>query len=231
MLNFIENSAEFGHFERADAVLPTRAPALTDNAMRCDVADQSDSANPSTVNSERWLPVPGFEGLYEVSDQGRVRSLDRVIETASRWGGIKTNRLRGRILKPTPSGSRRQHLIVSLGRGNLVFVHRLVLLAFVGPRPDGMECRHLDGNGSNNNLSNLIWGTRLENMGDRTRLGEHNAPRGERNRRAVLTTEQAVEIKRLLRVGQRQSDIARRFGVHRNVVCKIASGHTWAWLR
>jgi hypothetical protein len=180
---------------------------------------------------ERWLPVPGFEGLYEVSDLGRVRSLDRVVPQANRWGGVSHSLRKGRILKPGRHAG--GHLFVCLCNEtghHQIFIHRLVLMAFDRLRPDGMECRHLDGDPTNNRFDNLAWGTRLENMADRTALGEHNPPRGVRNSRAILDEEKVRLIRQEYAFGERKSDIARSLGVHRNVVGKVLSGRTWGWL-
>lgn len=116
---------------------------------------------------ETWKTLPGYEGIYEVSDCGRVKSLPRT----TNYG----RRIRERILSTTthPSG----HLSVKLSRdgfyrrGN---VHRLVLMAFVGPAPDGFEALHGDGDPGNNHLSNLRWGSRSENLLDRVRHGIHH---------------------------------------------------------
>lgn len=118
--------------------------------------------------NERWLPVVGYEGYYEVSDLGRVRSVDRCI---SGPGGYP-RRQPGRLLtqKPLPFG----HMTVNLwklGVGRTLLVHRLVLLAFVGEGPDGTECCHNDGDPANNSVSNLRWDTRSENLRDRVRHG------------------------------------------------------------
>jgi hypothetical protein len=99
-----------------------------------------------------WKPVLGFEGFYEVSNQGQVR-----------------NARTGRVLRPGPSNF--GHLSVVLGRGNTRMVHALVLEAFVGPRPKGKESCHFDGNPANNRLENLRWGTRSENNLDAVRHG------------------------------------------------------------
>ncbi len=105
---------------------------------------------------EQWRPIPGWEGLYQVSDHGRVRSLRT-----------------GKILK---AGMNRRHRHVALcsGGGKSFRVHRLVMEAFVGPLPEGMEVRHLDDDPDNNRLSNLVYGTRSENMLDRVRNGTHH---------------------------------------------------------
>ncbi len=118
-----------------------------------------------TDSSERWLPVVGFEGFYEVSNLGRVRSIDRIIQYSN--GHVRS--ARGRDLHAYKMGEK-DHLFVTL-RGRKKAVHRLVLSAFVGPCPDGMECCHDDGDPTNNAVSNLYWGTRSQNMRDRFRHG------------------------------------------------------------
>lgn len=122
---------------------------------------------------ERWLPIAGHPG-YEVSDHGRVRSLERTITQPSRYGGFITRRMRGRLL--LGSAVKSGHRFVSLGRHNYHYVHILVLTAFVGPCPDGHECCHWDDDPANNYLSNLRWGTRADNIADFTRnKGYHQA--------------------------------------------------------
>lgn len=114
--------------------------------------------------SERWLPIPGYERLYEVSDQGRVRS----ILGRGKWPS-------GRILSAQvhPSGHKSVKLCEG-GNSRRRFVHRLVLFAFVGPPAADQEALHCDGNAGNNNLDNLRWGTRSENLHDRVRHGVHH---------------------------------------------------------
>lgn len=120
--------------------------------------------------AEEWRPVPGYEGMYEVSNQGRVRSIDRVIV---RNNGV-SQMVRNRILRPELNrwGYERVH-IYRKGRGEGFFVHRLVLLAFAGPCPEGMEVRHLNGNPADNRLPNLQYGTSYENKLDTLRHGKH----------------------------------------------------------
>lgn len=130
---------------------------------------------------ERWLPIAGHEGFYEVSDLGLVRSVPRRIIRSN--GSQMT--LPGVTLTPFDSGD--GHVRVRLQRiGKIVdwYVHRLVLFTFVGEPPPGTEGCHWDGHPANNALSNLRWGTRSENMLDIARLGRHrlalrtHCPRG-----------------------------------------------------
>ena len=119
--------------------------------------------------SETWLPVVGWEGFYEVSDMGNVRSVARVIQrsTAPQY-------VRERVLR-APAGTH-GYPRVNLSRNGAprqFLVHRLVLEAFVGLPPDGLEALHGNGVRSDCRLSNLRWGTSAENKADTIRHG-HN---------------------------------------------------------
>jgi HNH endonuclease/NUMOD4 motif len=108
---------------------------------------------------EVWCDVPGQEGCYQVSDHGRIRSVDRQI--TEKTGRVKNSR--GRILRPAAGAS--GHLSVVLGRSvGSKQVHALVMLTFKGPYPLGQEVLHLDHNPGNNRFSNLRYGTRSENL-------------------------------------------------------------------
>lgn len=117
-----------------------------------------------TVENERWVAIPGYEDAYAVSDLGRVKSLARRVRLWTPNAGELTRSVAERILRPGPQKS--GHLSVALGKGNSKQVHQLVLLAFEGPRPEGLEVLHRDGDPSNNRLSNLRYGTRSENLED-----------------------------------------------------------------
>lgn len=124
--------------------------------------------------SEIWKPVLGYEGLYEVSDHGRVRSLDRVVPH-SRYGQQKR---RGKVLKLAAAGD--GHVKIHLCRGGVEryhFVHTLVLEAHVGPRPEGMEACHSNGNPDDNTVPNLRWDTKSNNILDQVRHGVHGQAR------------------------------------------------------
>ena len=106
-----------------------------------------------------WRDVPGYEGRYQVSDDGQVLSLPR-------------KGSRGRMLKLAPFAHGYRVVNLSLeGATRTRLVHHLVLLAFIGPRPDSAVTRHLDGNPANNVLSNLDYGTCAENAADMRRHG------------------------------------------------------------
>lgn len=120
---------------------------------------------------EEWRLVVGYEGLYEVSDQGRVRSLDR---DSTRGDGVK-RRLTGRMMKAyrSPGNYDRVSLFDGLGRRHWKRVHTLVLEAFIGPRPDGAVACHNDGDHTNNRVDNLRWDTYSANNVDLVVHGTH----------------------------------------------------------
>jgi hypothetical protein len=128
------------------------------------------SANPLHLPGERWLPIPGWEGYYSVSDMGRVRSEPRTIHTIAG----QARHVPGCVLRPGRNRSRR--LTVALcrdGRTDTRHIHRLVATAFLGPRPPGLEVCHGDGDACNNRLSNLRYDTKSSNQLDSVRHGTH----------------------------------------------------------
>lgn len=117
--------------------------------------------------AERWLPVIGYEGCYEVSDYGRVRSLGRRVNSPT---GGRT--LRARLLVPMLDTGGYPRVSLNLqGSVTIDRVHRLVLKAFVGPPPAGLWGCHYDGNPGNNRLSNLRWDSPSSNVADAKRHG------------------------------------------------------------
>ena len=128
---------------------------------------------------EIWKSIPGYEGRYEVSNLGRVRSVNRWV----RFGRTtKVRFTKGKVLRICFNSD--GYAQVSLGRHTGCHVHHLVAFAFIGPRPTKLVVRriklvvrHKNGNKSNNNLDNLCYGTRKENADDRNAHGTSNKGR------------------------------------------------------
>jgi hypothetical protein len=118
---------------------------------------------------ENWKAIPGWDGLYEVSDAGQVRSIDRVVK-----GRSGPTRYKGRILKPGQTTSYAMVTLVEtgVGRRQCAYVHDLVLLAFVGPKPSEMEVCHGPKGALDNSLANLRYDTRSANALDRHSFGK-----------------------------------------------------------
>jgi hypothetical protein len=113
-----------------------------------------------------WRPIPSAL-MYEVSDEGRLRS------RACRWKEVDRELISTRNSK----GYLYVKLLNDDGVRRTRFVHKLVLEAFVGPRPEGMQTRHLNGNPADNRVVNLAWGTALENWQDRRSHGTGSSGR------------------------------------------------------
>lgn len=172
---------------------------------------------------EQWRAIPDYEGRYDVSDQGRIRSL----VGPGRMGLRKTPKLLQII--PARSRANQVRCVVSLnnssGRRKRYYVGRLVLLAFCGPCPEGMECCHWDDDQFNNTLSNLRWDTKLGNARDKIRNGKQIA--GEAHHRSKLKKAQVKRIKCRLAQGESQTKLASEYEVWRGTVNSISKGRTW----
>ncbi|QQM15210.1 HNH endonuclease [Mycobacterium phage Pound] len=121
--------------------------------------------------------MPGWSGAYEVSSLGRVRSLDREVRSSDGRSWLQP----GKVLTPVldfpsgPNGPCYQRVVLRYGgRRQAYRIHELVLTAFVGPRPAGMEACHGGLGPTDNRLSNLRWDTHSGNVGDQVRAGTHN---------------------------------------------------------
>lgn len=184
-----------------------------------------------TQQHEFWTNVvnPRFSELYEVSNRGQVRSLDRIVRQRNRWGEF--DRLyRGKVLNPIITGTGYHQ--VGLYRNNRIscaYVHRLVLEAFAGPCPEGMEALHGPGGSLDNRWpENLRWGTHADNMGpDKKRDGTLPDVRNENHPQAKLSWDLAEEIRARCAAGESRRSVATSLGISCATVSRVINGIAW----
>lgn len=175
----------------------------------------------------RYRDVPGFPG-YRVGDDGsvwscRVKGPSRPIDGPLQWHRLQLQRRRAK-------GSMTRYTVVHLRAepgGKLIrfYVHRLVLDAFVGPCPDGLESCHEDGDTANNVISNLRWDTHAANIADKVRHGTVLC--GERHPSSRLTEAAVRRVHQLRREGLLHREIAVRVGISDGYVGTILCGKRW----
>lgn len=171
---------------------------------------------------EIWKDVVGHEGLYLVSNYGKIKSLPR--KTTS--GGLlkQIEKSCGRLFVGLSKNGKEKHYRVS----------QLAIEAFVGPRPIGMECCHNDGNPKNNYVFNLRYDTHKNNMKDRKKHGTFSPPPihfGSDNPNSKMDKSSIIKIRKLLQKDVRVLEIAKLFGVHITTIYRIKNKETWGHLQ
>jgi hypothetical protein len=166
---------------------------------------------------ETWRPVVGYEGRYEVSDTGRVRSLNY----------MRT----GKTVVLKQSGKRNGYMKMALSDGKKSIhpmAHQLVAKAFLGSCKDGMEVNHRDGNKQNNNLSNLEYVTKSRNTIHAYEMGLMTGRKGEDNPQAILSSDEIRMMFQMEMDGMTQVEIAKQFNTRQPQVSHILNGKRWS---
>lgn len=172
--------------------------------------------------TERWKPIPGYEGYYEISDLGRVK---RTAPTKGTWVG--------RIITPTKGSDGYQTIRLSKDTVKKTYsTHRIVAIVFLGGYKPGLQVNHKNGNKLDPRADNLEWVTPRQNVHHaRDVLGVKFFPgdraRGENNGKAKLTENKVRQVKLLLEEGVPVKRIAAQFGVHHSQISRIKSGQAW----
>jgi len=167
---------------------------------------------------ELWKVVAGFEGMYEVSSHGRIRSLQQKDQKGNPIFRI----MKWRFSRGYP----RVHF-TKKGKSTQHCIHVLVLEAFVGPRPEGMLGCHNDGDRAYNHPHNLRWDTHEANMKD---LQKHGSLAGDRNPYSKLTEDNVHAIRKMIAEGMVYGQIAEKFDVCRGTIKDIARKRSWSHL-
>jgi len=171
---------------------------------------------------EKWLPIPGYEGYYEVSDLGSIRSIDRrVIDKSGRVQHVKQRNL--------ALQNNNGYWACQLWKNNHMkrpLVHVIVAQAFIGTNPDGLDVNHIDGNKKNNAVSNLEYCSRSENNFHACRIGLRKT--GENHPWAKLSADQVKEIRLLNKeqgLGCRK--LSKIYGVAKETIISILNNSNW----
>lgn len=173
---------------------------------------------------ELWRAIPGYEGRYEASNQGRIRSIPRSITQTGNGGTLFTRKMQGRVLRLAQGPD---YLMVALGKTGkwAPHVHDLVAAAWIGEKPSGLCVNHINGIKTDNRAENLEYVTQSDNLKHAYRIGLKTAE-GEANGQAKLT-EELVRYIRQRPAHESCYVIARQLGVHRVTVREARCGITW----
>lgn len=181
----------------------------------------------SNSEVEIWKDVVGYEGIYQVSNIGGLRSVERII----RKRGGSTGLLRSKILSPSTSNGYFTKMVRQNGIRKLLIVHRAVAMAFI-PNPENKpQVNHMDLNRKNNNVSNLEWVTCAENLIHSRSVRPWNWERGQPNKRwrqAKLSIAQVRQIRKAKLKGVKTGFLAEKYKVTKCAIWEIATGRTWS---
>lgn len=176
-----------------------------------------------SFDDEVWKDIAGWEGQAQVSNYGRVRTMDKWI--AAPRG--KTRFIAGRMRKPANNNGYDLIILKCPGKKMSALVHRLVAEAFIGP-VGALQINHIDAKKRNNHVSNLEIVTAKQNIEHRDRLGLRTPAKGSKVGGSILVEEQVEQILELLTQGTlTQREIAKKFGVSFSTVHLISKRRTW----
>ncbi len=179
------------------------------------------------ILDEVWNDIPEFEGFYQVSNQGRVKSCDRIVDSNGRKRALKAA-----ILKPSIStGGYKGVTLWKHGKGITKSIHILVALSFLGDCPDGCNINHKDGNKLNNCISNIEYCTFAQNSQHAYDMGLPTPAKGERHGQSKLKDSDIIAIRDRLALGHTTSAIARDFNVGQSIISRIKTGHNWSHIK
>lgn len=173
------------------------------------------------MKEEIWSEVKGYEGLYEISSYGNIRSIDR---------RFKDSIGRNRLIKSTLLKTRKNKngyidiVLLKEGRQSSFLIHRLVALNFIINNDNKEQINHKDGNKQNNNICNLEWCTRKENIKHSFDNNLQNVNMGENHANTSLKNEDVVFI---FKSDLKRKELSKMFNVSYQSICDIKRGRTW----
>lgn len=176
---------------------------------------------------EIWKDISGYEGLYQVSNHGRVKSIKRIVYRKDGKSRVQDER----IVRASKNSN--GYFVVSLYKGNereMFRIHRLVAINFVDGWVDGYVVNHIDTDKSNNNSSNLQWCTSSYNNRHALVTGTKKVEKGSLCKNSKLLPDDVLYIRDRIRNGDKQSDIARDMKVSASTINSIKFNRNWWWI-
>ena len=181
---------------------------------------------------EIWKDINSYEGIYQISNYGRIRSLTRYVNCSpdNSFGHI----LKGKILKQGDNGNGYKYISLKKnGKRKNFYVHFLVAEAFIGERPRGADINHIDCNKSNNTLKNLEYISRQENINHAVKNGllkNRNHAKGEKQGSAKLNNQKVILIRAFFNFGVSNKKLSEIFKIHKATVSNVVLRQTWKHL-
>ncbi len=201
---------------------PPGRPLVSDDLSPAEISATGGRQGFAPGPFEIWRDIPGYEGAYQASSLGRIRSLPRMVPIHNSAGEVLYVRPCPGVILRQAVCDRAGHVSVHLGKHTRgIPVHQLVMLAFHGSPPPGMEAMHLNGNPKDNRPENLRYGTHSENMIDMYRSGKG---------RARFTPDEVRDIRFALSCGRSVRDLASAYGVSKVSIWRVGKGRRYAWV-
>lgn len=178
---------------------------------------------------EEWRDIPDWEGFYQISSFGRVRSLTRIHYTVIK-GTLCIRKRQSQIIKSRLLAGNRPGVVLSKNSVKKDYiVAALLAYAFIGPRPLGMQICHRNGVSTHNFPDNIYYGTPKQNAEDCTKHGTRFYPKGSKNGTHVLLEEDIPKIRALIGFSTLR-EIGEIFNVSPQTICDIRKGRLWSHL-
>jgi hypothetical protein len=179
---------------------------------------------------EQWKPIPGYEGYYEASTLGVIRSVERVVP----HGRHGTCKQKSKVLKYAFDNKGYIRVALSMGDSFKTYtIHRLIAMTFLGERPEGYQINHRSGIKTDNSVDNLEYCTHAENVSHSVRMGLQKPRKGVLNGMAILTDQAVKEIRfYVANCGKRyygREELAKKYGVSSAHIKDIVSGRRGVW--